>query len=415
MYGEEYLLPRGIEHAIEEALADTPVVCLLGPRQCGKTTLAKALGPSRRFLSLDDPILLAAATKDPKGFITQWPGDVTFDEIQRAPELLLTIKWLVDQDRRPGRFLLTGSANLLQIPHLPDSLAGRMECVYLHPLTESEKANNPGNFLRRWLADDLSDNTMREEHSWPSSLAGRIVVGGYPEPQGRKANRAHQWYRQYLSSVMERDVQDVARVRDSSEVSRLLETLAHQTGSLLNVASLGNDLGLDRQTVERYLAILERLFLIRLVRPWFRNAAKRLIKTPKVHLVDSGLAASLARVSTADWLTQRGKFGHLLESFVLQQLIAQAGWTDPDLRFWHYRDKDKVEVDVVITRGGKVWGVEIKASATLHPSDGNGLRRLAAQAGSDFQSGIIFYDGDTLLQMDGSKIIAVPIKLLWEW
>lgn len=148
---------------MQQAMADTPVVCLLGPRQCGKSTLARSLGGSRQYLNLDDADLLAAARKDPKGFISQWPGDITLDEIQRAPDLLLTIKRTVDENRRPGRFLLTGSANLLQLPTLPDSLAGRMECLYLHPLTEAEKERSRGDFLRRWLANDLGANVLREE------------------------------------------------------------------------------------------------------------------------------------------------------------------------------------------------------------------------------------------------------------
>jgi len=415
MDGLETILPRGMERALDAAMKDTPVVCLLGPRQCGKSTLARSLDPARQYLSLDDPNLLAAATKDPSGFISQFPEDITLDEVQRAPELLLAIKRAVDENRRPGRFLLTGSANLLQLPHLPDSLAGRMECVYLHPLTEAEKSRGDGMLLTRWLENDLSDNFLRETGMSPSSLPGRIVSGGYPEPQGRGYARARQWHRQYLRAVIDRDVHDVARVRDSAEVARLLEILTHQTGSLLNTSSLSNDLDLDRQTVERYVAVLERLFLIRRLAPWYRNSAKRLIKSPKIHVVDSGLAASLSGISTEDWLTKRDKFGHLLESFVLQQLIAQAGWTDPDLRFWHYRDKDQMEVDVVLTRGSKVWGVEVKASATLHHADGNGLRRLAAQAGSDFQSGIVFYDGCSILPLEGSRILAVPLKLLWEW
>lgn len=415
MDGPEYMLPRGIQRALKEAMTDTPVVCLLGPRQCGKSTIARSLDPSRKYLTLDDANLLSAAIKDPGGFINQFPGNITLDEIQRAPELLLAIKRTVDENRRPGRFLLTGSANLLQLPHLPDSLAGRMESIYLHPLTEAEKSRASGDLLARFLANDWSENVLREEPLLPSSLPGRIVSGGYPEPQGRGYVRARQWHRNYLRAVIDRDVHDVARVRDSSEVAKLLEILALQTASLLNTSSLSIDLRLDRQTVERYITVLERLFLIRRLPPWHRNSAKRLIKTPKVHLIDSGLASSLSGISTDDWLTKRDKFGHLLESFVLQQLIAQAGWTDQDLRFWHYRDKDQVEVDVVITRGSKVWGVEVKASATLHHSDGNGIRRLAAQAGADFQTGIVFYDGDAILPLDGSKILAVPLKKLWEW
>jgi uncharacterized protein len=415
MDGLEFMLPRGIQRTLNEAMTDTPVVCLLGPRQCGKSTIARSLDPSRKYLTLDDANLLAAAIKDPGGFINQFPENITLDEIQRAPELLLAIKRAVDERRRPGRFLLTGSANLLQLPHLPDSLAGRMESIYLHPLTEAEKSRAPGDVLARLLANDWSDNFVREDSLGPSTLPGRIVSGGYPEPQGRGYVRARQWHRNYLRAVIDRDVHDVARVRDSSEVAKLLEILSLQTGSLLNTSSLSIDLRLDRQTVERYLTVLERLFLIRRLAPWHRNSAKRLIKTPKVHLVDSGLAASLSGISTDDWLTKRDKFGHLLESFVLQQLIAQAGWTDHDLRFWHYRDKDQVKVDVVITRGSKVWGVEVKASATLHHSDGNGLRRLAAQTGTDFQTGIVFYDGTTILPLDGPKILAVPLKMLWEW
>ncbi len=415
MDGIEFILPRGIKHALNEAMTDTPVVCLLGPRQCGKSTLARSLDPARQYLTLDDGNLLAAAIKDPGGFIGQFPGNITLDEVQRAPEILLAIKRAVDENRRPGRFLLTGSANLLQLPHLPDSLAGRMECLYLHPLSEAEKSRRGGHFLARWLDNDLIDPMVRDVVMMPSTLPGRIVLGGYPEPQGRGYVRARQWHRQYLTAVIDRDVHDVARVRDSSEVARLLEILSHQTANLLNTSSLANDLKLDRQTVERYLSVLEKLFLIRRLAPWHRNSAKRLIKTPKVHFVDSGLASSLAGISTTDWLTKRDKFGHLLESFVVQQLIAQAGWTDTDLRFWHYRDKDQVEVDVVMTRGSKVWGVEVKASATLHHSDGNGLRRLAAQAGNDFQSGIVFYDGSLVLQLDGPKILAVPLELLWEW
>jgi uncharacterized protein len=416
MDGPEFMLPRNLQWAMDTALADTPVVCLLGPRQCGKSTLARAQKASRKFLTLDDVNLLNAARKDPEGFVGRLPEEVTLDEVQRVPELLLAIKRSVDENRRPGRFLLTGSANLLQLPKLADSLAGRMECLYLQPLSEAEKRRNAGAFLKRWLAGDLWDSKLMEDTPGPSSLIKRVVAGGYPEPQGRTPERARQWHRQYLRAVIDRDVHDVAKVRDSSEVARLLEVLAHQTAGLLNTSSMAADLHLDRQTVDRYLTVLERLFLIRMLPPWFRNSAKRLIKTPKIHLVDSGLAASLAGLAAEDWNAKRDRFGYLLESFVVQQLIAQAGWTDPDLRFWHYRDKDQVEVDVVITRGRQVWGVEVKASATLHDSDGKGLRRLAAQAGDDFRGGMVFYDGKSILPLGGDRrMIAVPLELLWKW
>lgn len=339
---------------------------------------------------------------------------VTLDEVQRVPELLLAIKRSVDADRRPGRFLLTGSANLLQLPRLADSLAGRMECLYLHPLTEAEKSRGDGDFLRRWLAGELVTSFVGEEPFGPSSLPGRIVAGGYPEPARRTSIRARQWHRQYLTALIERDVQDLARVRDCRELGMMLEMLALQTARLLNTSALSVDLQLDRQTVDRHLTILERLFLIRRLPAWHRNSAKRLIKTPKVHLTDSGLAATLSDLTTGDWNLHRDRFGHLLESFVVQQLIAQAGWTDPDLRFWHYRDKDQVEVDCVITRGRSVWGVEVKASATLHPSDGKGLRRLAAQVGGDFRGGIVMYDGTAIMPLDGTGMLAVPVSKLWE-
>lgn len=230
----------------------------------------------------------------------------------------------------------------------------------------------------------------------------------------RSGARARTWHREYLRTLIERDVRDIAKVRDANELARLLKVLALRTAELLNVSSLGNDLGLSRETVDHYLAICERLYLVRRLPPWHRSAAKRLIKTPKVHIVDSGLAATLAGLGEGDWSAQRERFGHLLESFVVQQLVAQAGWTDPDLCFWHYRDKDQVEVDLVITRGRQTWGVEVKAAATASPADGRGLRRLAEQSGKDFQGGVVLYAGSSTFKLDASNCLAAPLAKLWE-
>ena len=409
------LFPRSLASALRVAMLDTPVVCLLGPRQCGKTTLAMSLEKDRGYISLDEDGYFRAATEDPDGFVARLPARVTLDEVQRVPALLTAIKRAVDRDRRPGRFLLTGSANLLLLPGVSESLAGRMEVIPLQPLTESEKQRNAGDFVRQFLDGSLRDSLMvGEGEDFSPDLPHRVVSGGYPEPLGRSPERARQWHRQYLKSIIDRDVKDIAQVKDAREVGRLLEMLALRTGSLLNVMSLSKELGLHRGTVDHYLAILERLFLIRSLQSWHRHPAKRLIKTPKVHLVDSGLAATLSDLTAADWLGRRDRMGHLLETFVVQQIVAQAAWTDQDLRFWHYRDKDQVEVDLVITRGEKVWGVEVKASRSVNAKDGRGLDRLADQCGKDFQGGCILYDGWDVLLIGGSKHPAVPLRKLWE-
>ena len=217
-----------------------------------------------------------------------------------------------------------------------------------------------------------------------------------------------------MRSIIERDV---ARVRDADEVGRLLELLALRGASLLSVSTLARELRLHRESVERYLAVLERLFLVRRLRPWHRNAAKRLVKSPKTHLLDTGLTATLAGLTAHDWLAERPRMGRLLESFVVQQLIAQAAWTDPNgpaLRFWHYRDKDQVEVDIVMTQANAVWGIEVKAAMSLARGDGKGLTRLAQACGEDFQQGILLYGGTDQLPLADKRMLAVPLSRLWD-
>lgn len=409
----ENYITRSIEPVIKEALGDTPVVCLLGPRQCGKTTLAKQLDPARPLVSLDDNRLLSTARLDPQGFIAELPAFVTIDEVQHAPELLPVIKLAVDTHRRSGRFLLTGSANLLLLPAVSESLAGRMEVIRLHPLSESEKESASGAFLSRLLANDLDTRIRSSTEPVGLPVSQRLVSGGFPEPIGRPLKRARQWFREYVRSIIERDIRDVAEVRDIASLSRLLEVLAHRTASLLNVSSMANELRLNRATVERYLLVLERLFLVRRLPAWHRNRAAGLAKAPKLHMMDSGLCAVLSDLTTDDWQLDRTRMGHLLESFTVQQFFAQAGWTDPDVRFHHYRDKDKVEVDIVITLGRKVWGVEIKSSSSISANDGRGLLRLAEQCGKDFQRGILLHTGPSPLPMKDSRMTAMPISELW--
>lgn len=413
MSPSQALYPRSIAAALHEALSDTPVVCLTGPRQSGKTTLARDVAPERSFVSLDHAPYLDAASADPAGFVSSLPREVTIDEIQRAPGLLPQIKHSVDTDRQPGRFLLTGSADLLLLPSVTESLAGRMEVVRLMPLSESEKERRPGRFLRDFVAGRIEPSMRRRTASAAPELAARLVAGGYPEPLTRTPERARQWHRQYVRSLVDRDVLDVSNVRVADRVGRLLELLAVRNGELLNASGLARDLRLHRETVSEHISVLERLFLVRRLLPWHRNPGKRLVKAPKIHLIDSGLAATLAQLSAAEWLTKRQRMGHLLESFVVQQFAAQASWTHPDLRFWHYRDRDGREVDLVMTLGSRTWGVEVKATGSPGRSVGPGLRRLADECGDDFEAGIVLYNGSDTLSLAEKRMLAVPLRELW--
>ncbi len=407
------LYPRHIEPLVKAALADTPVVCLLGARQVGKTTLCQQLKPKKAYISLDDRDMLLAAQTDPIGFIAALPKPVILDEVQRVPDLLPAIKLAVDQQRTPGQFLLTGSANLLLLPTVQESLAGRMEVIRLQPLSELEKQSRKYSILQT-LIDGKIETQIKPKHTPVENLAQAICSGGYPEPIQRQSKRARQWYREYLQTIVQRDVKNVADIRDQDELLRLIELLAYRTAGLLNASSMANELRLGRKSVEKYLSVLERLFLVHRLPAWHRNRAKRLVKTPKVHLVDSGLATTLNGLSTEDWADHSGDFGRLLESFVVQQLICQAGWVDRDLRFSHYRDKDQLEVDLVIEQGRKVWGVEIKRAASIQSKDGAGLARLASQAGKSFCGGILFYTGANCLPLEKCKTcFAVPISRLW--
>ncbi|MCF7732562.1 MAG: ATP-binding protein, partial [Akkermansiaceae bacterium] len=414
MADKDLRFPRPMRRAVEEALADTPVVAVLGPRQVGKSTLVRELAPNRPFFDLDESAFGVTAAADPAGFVDGLPPVVTLDEVQRVPELMRAIKVAVDRDRRPGRFLLTGSANLLLLPQLSDSLAGRMEVVHLQPLTEAEKERTGGRFLETFLTGGLGPDIQPAAASTTGDLVRRLLQGGFPEACTRTPSRARVWHRQYLQAVLERDVRDVAKVRDIHDLRRLLELLASQSASLLNTSNVSRDLGFARATVDHYLEVLERLFLIRVLPAWHRTTAKRLVKAPKLHLPDTGLAATLTDLQAEDWNGKRGSFGRLLESMVVQQLVAQAGWTDPAIRFWHYRDKDQVEVDCVVSRGSRIWGVEVKASQTVAAADTKGLSRLAEQSGNDFAGGIVFYSGTSILPLGNGPFLAVPISKLWE-
>ena len=411
---ETSLFPRYAEARLLEALADSPAVLIHGPRQCGKTTLARLVGErlGYEYLSFDDDVARGSAQADPAGFVADLPERAILDEVQRVPALFASLKSAIDRRRVPGRFMLTGSANVLLVPRLADSLAGRMEVLRLHPLAQSELARRPSRFL-----DTLFDGRFRTRSSerLAGQLAERIVAGGYPAALARQPGRRRAaWYRDYLDALVQRDVRDMARIASLDALPRLLALGAAQTARLLNVVDLAAPFQLSRPTIRDYVTLLERVFLLELLPPWHSNRLSRLVKTPKLHVGDTGLACALLGADAAALRTDRPLLGQLLETFVLLELRRQASWHEQPHSFFHYRDRDGAEVDVVIERGAhQVAGVEVKAAATVTAADFRGLRKLKDAAGKRFAGGVVVYDGETSASF-GEQLHAVPLRALWE-
>src|ERR1700693_123095 len=390
--------PRYLATRLREALADTPAVLIHGPRQCGKTTLARAVGErrGRRYFSFDDEALRRAAEQDPVGFVAGLPERGILDEVQRVPELFTTLKDAIDRRRTPGRFILTGSANVLLVPRLADLLAGRMGILRLHPLAQCERAGRSPRFL-----DDLFGGGFRTrtaERLGPE-LPARIVDGGYPAALAlRSAARRSAWYRDYVETQVQRDVRDLSRIRSLDALPRLLTLAASHTARLINVTDLAGPFQLTRQTIHDYVTVLERVFLLERLPPWHSNRMSRLVKTPKLHVGDTGVACALLGLDAKALQTDREALGPLLETFVLQELKRQASWRPLPIAFYHFRDRDGLEGDIVMEQGaGTVAGVEGEAAA---PS-----KRCAG--------GVVLSDGEASASF-GDAMHAVPIRALWE-
>lgn len=405
--------PRHLQARIEEALADSPVVLLHGPRQSGKTTLARQVGEARgyAYVTFDDDTQRAAAESDPVGFVADLPERVVLDEVQRVPGLFTSLKAVVDARRQPGRFILTGSANVLFLPRLADSLAGRMEVLCLKPLTQAELADTPPDFLPSLFGGGFPAGPVARRMG--AELAERVAAGGYPAALARASSpRRMAWYRDYVQTLVQRDVRDLARIGALDALPRLMALAAGQSARLLNVAELAAPFQLSRPTIRDYVTLLSRLFLLEELAPWHCNRLSRLIKTPKLHLGDTGLACALLGVDGAGLWRDRGLYGQLLETFVFQELRRQADGLADAIAFCHFRDKDGAEVDVVLESGGRLAGVEVKAGSTVKSPDFRGLRNLREAAGAAFVRGVLLYDGEAVVPF-GDDLYAVPISRLW--
>jgi len=409
------MLARHAAARLRTALADRPVVLLHGARQTGKTTLVRAVAEATgaRYITLDDLTTLAAARSDPAGFLAGFAQPLVLDEVQRAPELLVAIKAAVDRKRTPGRFLLTGSANVLLVPQVAESLAGRMEIVTLWPFSQGEIEAVVEGFIDAAFAE--APPSFGRPPSSPK-LPERVLRGGYPEAAPlASAERRSAWFDAYVTTILQRDVRDLARIEGLTELPRLLALLAARPMAQLNYADLSRGTGLPQSTLKRYFALLETVFLARLLPPWHTNIGKRLVKTPKVLLADTGLAAHLMGVDDARLAQDRSLLGGLLENFVAMELVKQAQWSADPPSLYHFRTHEGDEVDLVLERrGGAVVGIEVKSAATISAADFKGLRTLAAAAGRRFRRGIVLYTGAEVVPF-GAGLFAMPVEALWQW
>lgn len=415
------LFPRYAESQVLAALADTPVVVIVGARQCGKSTLAERIAADRQagMVTLDDAALREAANADPTGFIEERDPPLLIDEFQKAPALLDAIKSRVDRARRGGRsaagmFLLTGSANVWSTLRISESLTGRAERIQLWSLSQGELLRHQESFLFHLLSGSVPRIDGQPIGRKP--VAEAVVRGGYPEMVSRRpGSRRAQWLRSYLEMILERDARDVTdRARQLDDLPRLLRVAATRIAGLLDLTSMGRAIEMKRDSVRRYLRLLELLFLVREVPAWSQSLSQQVIKRPKLWIPDSGLACLLARCGEETFLTDKtGLAGSLFENFVASEVLKQASRLDQRVELFHFRTPGGREVDIVgEAEDGSVVGIEVKLGATPHRADFSGLAHLRDAIGTRFKAGVVINTGAETLSF-GDRLWAVPVAGLW--
>ena len=404
---------RNAQQLVLEALADTRVVFVAGARQVGKSTLAREVSRHRHTaeeLSLDSRVTREAALADPDGFVAGLSGSVFIDEIQRAPDLLLAIKDVVDRDPTPGRFLLTGSANVLTARKIEDALTGRMETIPLWPLAQSEIRGTSANFVDALFAC--------EPPHVVGAMVGRgafaelVAAGGYPEARLRSGRRRARWFASYLDTTLDRDLRDISDARKLDEVPRLLRLLASQAANVLSYRAIATKLDLTHETVHEYIGLLQTVFLVRLLPAWRPGIGAREAHAPKAYLVDSGLLAHLLgadehRIAADDQVT-----GKVIENFVVTEVLKHADWAGIDTTAYHYRQRDD-EVDLVLeSRSGEIVAIEVKAAASVGRKDLRAMEKLRDSTGERFRAGVVLCSCAQTIPL-GKRLWAVPLSGLW--
>lgn len=408
------LLDRAAAATVQAALADTPVVVLNGPRQVGKTTLTQRISypGSHDFATLDDEPTREAAGADIRNFVTRSVDTFVIDEAQLEPRLFRAIKAEVDRDRRPGRFLLTGSSRLLSAPDMASALVGRVEMVDLWPFSQGELLGAPDTFVDALF--DAPVDLIRNRQLIRREVVDKVVTGGYPEIVNREPNRRRQWFTSYLTTITKSVIRDISAIERLAEIPRLLRLCATRTGNELNVSSIANELGFPSRTVDGYLELLVQAFMIERIPAWSTNLSRKVVRRPKLVVTDTGLAAHLigANHSTTDRVG--GPFGQLLETFVANELRKQLTWSEQKPSLWHFRDRDGAEVDLVLEHpDGRVVGIEVKATSSPSGDDLRGLRFLADRLGDRFHFGAVLHTAPEATRF-GPKFAALPVSVLWD-
>jgi len=406
---------RNLLENITKGLEYSPVVLLNGARQTGKSTIAQELvnsGKLKSYITLDDPLVLSTLLTSPVGYLESLPVGTVIDEIQRAPEIFTSIKYVVDKDRQKGRFLLTGSANVLLLPKLSDSLAGRMEVHTLRTLSQGEIEGTKEDFID-WLFSNNSQNYTVTECD---NVIERVIKGGYPELilDNRDERSTYTWFQSYLNSLLLRDIKDIANIEQAGLMPILLKMLAARTGNLVNYNDIARSISdLNTKTLSRYVNILELLYITELLPAWYTNYSKRLIKSPKSYLSDTGLIAFLLGISNQTLQTDRNLFGNLLENFVFQELQKQRGWSKVFTSIHFMRTSDGEEIDFILEDSqGRIVAIEVKATTSIDTKDVAKIKKLRSELGSKFHRGIVLYTGSHILKVDES-LYFMPIQTLW--
>ncbi|HRE41391.1 MAG TPA: ATP-binding protein [Ignavibacteria bacterium] len=406
------IFKRNIEANLITALKDTPVILLNGARQSGKTFLLKEMVRKKiisDYITFDNIEPFTVATREPEDFLNRFKGSVILDEIQRIPEIFVSIKANVDRKRTPGKFILSGSADIFQLPKLTDSLAGRIEIHTLYPLSQLEINNKKGSFV---------DYIFSKKNRWDSlpkvsrkKIFSSIFRGGFPSVQNKPLNRLNDWFGSYINTIIQRDIRDISKIEKHSDIPGILEVLASRTMQLYNNAAISSSLKLPQTTMTRYIKLLRMVYLVDFMRPYSRNITKRISKAHKLYFTDTGVISFLLNLSSSFDNPFRGQ---IFENFVIMEIIKQISWSKVKPKIYFYRDFDGNEVDLILElRGGDFIAIEIKASTSVKPNDFKGLKMLKAQTGNKFLKGFVIYMGDNIYPYD-KDIYSLPVNTLWD-